>query len=712
MEEASKHSLLTLDIRIKVTDYFVPFINCTTMVFARDKWYPESNLPAHGPIISLGYDTNISLVTGKTIQEKFYVARRRNKAAHCWTTITILPEQAGVSKEKEYLKFVGRSCFIDRTWRSHYFILITGVKHDITLDTWMDLYVFDFLGVIELILVDINQSHSSLLQYKYHNIYYNLSIPLIKELQEHIRIPTIEMEQSEAWYHIECSQRDCFDSFSQLGKKLSLRGKYFWTTEELTLANIAKLSDLRDQIADKSKPNTRHVYKDLANAVSFHKFLSYVILQDVLIYGVVGKRPYHHFEHMWRLGMFPTGGYGFVIHDIKTYSFVSCYGVRLNSTMLDALSSPFDNTSWAYMGISFITVVLVFSSILTRCSSNAILLVVGISLENSVSLSAFEAKFRQKAYSMVGVNTLYAIWTIMVGTLLTNWYKTLFTMEMIVPTVYKSPWTGLLEFEGIRIFMPFTFFGGANLDSDRGDYLDGYLFFYYQLLDFTHHIRFNGKQTNDKKIAKKLFKRLQVHFGVDDNMNIVRNGTSGTTVGHLQYYNRTTWEDFPIQPVLYDADGVKVIKSLQTCGKVALMDTKENIAEITNFLNDYHQTAMYVKVNGESFFTEGRPDVRGWGMPPIRSDYVEKRLKRLISSGILTQLKAMYRMWRPPKLLGYHANWTGPRDKPVSRLDFSSKVTTGFYISGCGLIGCIFVLIVEFVKYKYYKMHNFVNLYT
>ncbi|OXA36974.1 hypothetical protein Fcan01_28257 [Folsomia candida] len=651
VEQPSKNELLTKDIRVKVTDYFVPFINCTTMVFARDRWYPESNLPVHGPIISLVYDTNTSLVTGKTIQEKFSVARRRNKAAHCWATITILPEKAGLSKEKEYFKFVGRPCFIDRTWRSHYFILITGFKHDITLNNWMDLYVFDFLGVIELILVDINQNHSSLLQYKYHNIYYNLSIPLINELREHIRIPTIEMEQSEAWYHVECSQRDCFDSFSQLGKKLSLRGKYFWTVEQLTFENIAKLSDSLDQIADKSKPNTRHVYKNLADAISFHKFLSFVILQDVLIYGFIGKRPYHIFEDMWRLSMFPTGGYAFVIHDVKTYSFVSCFGARLNSTMLDALSSPFDNTSWAYMGISFITVVLVFTSILTRCSSNAILLVIGISLENSVSLSAFEAKFRQKAYSMVGVNTLYAIWTIMVGTVFTNWYKTLFTMEMIIPTVYKSPWTGLLEVEGIRILLPFTFFGGVNFELYNGNYLYGYLIFYYQLLQFSHHIRFNGKQTNDKKIATKLFKWLQPHFGVDDNMNDLT-----FEMGRLE------------QPL--------VIKSLQTCGKVALMDTKENIAEITNFLNDYHQTAMYVKVDGESFFTERRPDVRGWGMPPIRSDYVEKRLKRLISAGIVTHLKAMYKMWRPPKLLGYYANWTGPRVKPVSRLDFSSKVTT------------------------------------
>lgn len=145
---------------------------------------------------------------------------------------------------------------------------------------------------------------------------------------------------------------------------------------------------------------------------------------------------------------------------------------------------------------------------------------------------------------------------------------------------------------------------------------------------------------------------------------------------------------------------------------MALIDTKENIAKITNFLNDHHQTATYVKVDGESFFTERRPDIRGWGMPPIRSDYVKKRLKRLISSGIVTHLKDMYNMWRPPKLLGYSANSTVPSVKAVSRLDFSSKVATGFYLCGCGLIISIFVLIVEIFKYKYYQMHNFVNAYN
>ncbi|OXA41999.1 hypothetical protein Fcan01_23312 [Folsomia candida] len=667
-EQSPKIDLFTQGVRIKVTDYFVPFINCTTMVFARDKWSTETNSPKHGPIISLGYDTNISLVTGKMIQEKFSVAQRRNKAAYCWTTVTILPEETGMFKGNEYFKFVGQSSFIDKAWRSHYFILMTGVVNDIKLDNWMDLQIFDYFGLIELIVVDIDQHPSSLLQYKYYNMYFNCGIPLINELRKYIGVHAIEMEQSAAWHHIECSQDNCFDSFTQLGKKLSLRGKYFWTVEQLSLANIAILRDPVDQMADKSKPSTRHIYKNLADATSFHQFLSFVILQDVLIYGFVGKMPYHYFRDMWRLSGFPTGGYDFVIHDVKTYSFVSCYGVKLNSTMLDALSSPFDDTSWAYLGICFVTVALLLISILRRCSSNAILLVLGISLENSVSLSHFETKFRRKRYSMVGVHSLFAIWTILVGTVFTNWYKTLFTMEMIVPTVYKSTWTSLMEVEGIRIFMPFFLLTGNAVEAYTADFYR-YFFFYYQLLGISYHISFNGKQDKDRKIATNLFRRLQPHFGMDDNINVVRNGTFISTVGfhELPVYNRSTLEDFPIQPVLYDGEDSY---------RVALIDTKENIAKITNFLNDHHQTATYVKVDGESFFTERRPDIRGWGMPPIRSDYVKKRLKRLISSGIVTHLKDMYNMWRPPKLLGYSANSTVPSVKAVSRLDFSSKVAT------------------------------------
>lgn len=127
------------------------------------------------------------------------------------------------------------------------------------------------------------------------------------------------------------------------------------------------------------------------------------------------------------------------------------------------------------------------------------------------------------------------------------------------------------------------------------------------------------------------------------------------------------------------------------------MDTNENIAVITSFLNDHQQKVTYVKGDGDSLFSE----IRGWLVAPVRDNYVEKRLKIFTSSGILTHWKIMYSMWKPIKLLGHYANWTGPKVEPVSRLNFSSKITTGFYVCGIGLIICVLILFAEVGKHIY-----------
>ncbi|OXA54415.1 hypothetical protein Fcan01_11884 [Folsomia candida] len=675
------------------------------MVFTPDKVSWGSKSPPVGPVISLVYDIALSLVTGYTILEKFSMSRRRNKSPHCWTTFAILPELAGLSKQKEYLKFVGLPIFIDKTSRSHYFILMTAVKHDIQREDFLDSFVFDYLCLAELILVDATQNDNSMLRFKYHNIYH-----LRKTLQWRMEY---SVKYSEAWYTIECELPNCFDELVQVGKNVSLLNKYFWTLETISLSTFAILSNLIGQMDSHSVRYSRHANQRLAEVTSFQNFVNFLILQDVLSYGFVGKIPYHHLEQMFRytfMHTFRSRGSVFVMYDIKKYSFVSCYGVKHNSTLLKELASPFDADIWTYAAIYFTTFIIIFTLMLRRDISDGFFVIVGLSLENSVSLSVYENSFRKKRSSMFGINALVIIWSIFVGTVLTNWYKTLFTMEMIIPTVYKSPWTGLMEVEGIRILMPFTPPGGvevANIDD-----FSRYPFFYYQMLMLFDQVRNrngNRKFDADKRIAAKLFKKLQSYLGLDDNLEPVRNGTSAPVINMSEF--RNTLADFPIQPVEYDKDdSYGVIKSLQTCGKVALMDTKENIQEITNFLNDRRHKEIYVQVEGDSFFTGRQPDIRGWDLPPIRTDYVEKRLKIFISSGIMSHLKEIHRMWHPAKLLGHYANWTGPKGDTVSRLEFSSKVTTGFYLCGFAFIICAGVLFAEIVRYKYDKQYNSVNV--
>lgn len=95
---------ITLNIRVKLTDYLLPFVNCTVMVFTPHKvsWGVKS--PPAGPIISLVYDAGLSLVAGKMILKKFSLSRRRNKLPHCWTTFAILPELVGLCEQKNILK--------------------------------------------------------------------------------------------------------------------------------------------------------------------------------------------------------------------------------------------------------------------------------------------------------------------------------------------------------------------------------------------------------------------------------------------------------------------------------------------------------------------------------------------------------------------------------------------------------------------------------
>lgn len=401
-------------IRIKVTDYFAPFENCTTMVFTPDGFSWGTISPTHGPIISLVYDTNFSGLTGNMIQDKFPIARRRNPSLHCWVTFALLPETAGLFETHN--AFVYMPPFIENNRKPHYFIIMTSVKHEVErylVDDW----ILDNLRLVEIILVDVTKHDNSSLSFEYHNVY-------------HIKSPAFGMWHSQEWYHIGCESADCFDRLALISKNVSWLNKYFWTMSDIILP-----SGLVGQVQAKKIRESRHVYKRIADVNSFHGFLYFLILQDTRINTFASVIRLHSLDPMKRvnLNMLRRSGDTFVIYDVHTYSFVSCHGIRRNSAVFGALSSPLDTTSWAWVGICFLTLVLILTSMLKRHVSDAVFLAIGITLENSASLSVYEDIFRRRGYSTFGIYTLVAIWTIFIGTIMTNWYKTWFTMEMIVP---------------------------------------------------------------------------------------------------------------------------------------------------------------------------------------------------------------------------------------------------------------------------------------
>lgn len=118
---------------------------------------------------------------------------------------------------------------------------------------------------------------------------------------------------------------------------------------------------------------------------------------------------------------------------------------------------------------------------------------------------------------------------------------------------------------------------------------------------------------------------------------------------------------------------------------------------MTTFLNDNDKKIAFVSGDGDSFFNT----FAGWDLIPVKGSFAEHRLKVMISSGIWAHLKFLYKLCKPEKLLDHYANWTHPKVEAVSKLDFGSKITTGFYVSGFCLIICISVLFGEIIRCKY-----------
>ncbi|OXA41465.1 Parvalbumin beta [Folsomia candida] len=361
-------------------------------------------------------------------------------------------------------------------------------------------------------------------------------------------------------------------------------------------------------------------------------FWSSVTAFDILKHGLpTHVRPLYYFTPIIRLNNWGPTGNIFFLYDVQAYSFVSCHQIRSNSNIVKPLSSPLDEWSWALPATYFISVVLILTLLWKQVNSDGIFLMIGISLENSVlSSSDYQTKLKPTNSSLIGLNTIIGVWILLVGTILTNWYKSIFTMEIIVPTLYHSPWTTVMDVEGIRILMPFKLMGEYSVVSIKFEYFR-HKYFYTQVLFRCQEIaRERGEYKRlmvYKNRAKALVNLLRPHFGMNENGWIKNSGVFSDflRIDEPHPFNKSILKDYPIQPVEYDKrDSYSVVKILSTCEKVALIDKTENIVKITNFLNDNQEKKRFVQGDNDHFFSA----IRGWMIPPVRNNYVEERLKR------------------------------------------------------------------------------------
>lgn len=448
IRQATKH-FPTVEIHAKTMDYVNPFENCTTMVFSKTNidWraYKKSTL---GPIMLLDFKTNTNL---GPVFRKLSLQRRRNPSKHCWATFAILPEKYGFSLH--YLDFLRHPCFIQADWPLQYFIWVTTIRKHVQ-NFLTHFYVLEDLGLREVILVDVNNfmGEGSLLSMEYHNIY---------------AIPD-GIVHSEAWYSISCLPNDCLKYLAIKSKALSKLSKYFWT-----MANIQEISAHAGL--------SHHRYRKIAKLTKWNDFVAFLILQDVLTESVRNVSALHFIPHIQRVENMIHERPTLILYGSKSYSFVSCYNVKTNFSVISALTDPFDGASWIFLASNFAAVVTILKALSnTQATSDGVLHVIGVSLENSGI--SFRTIYGAKVHYLIGIYAITAVWMLLVGTILTNWYKTWFTMDMIIPKIYQTPWASVMDVEGVKVLMPLFLLDEYDYDLlPRNDYIL-HKAFYFQLL--------------------------------------------------------------------------------------------------------------------------------------------------------------------------------------------------------------------------------------
>ncbi|OXA39865.1 hypothetical protein Fcan01_25226 [Folsomia candida] len=377
-----------------------------------------------GRVALIAYQGNKNKGMENPIFRKFSLLRRRNPGEHCWVMFAIVPENSGFPVyDSELLK---QPCFIDRNL-PHYFIWITPIKSEI--QNFLKYYhILENLRLREMVLVDLNNlmGEGPQLRMYYHNMY-------------GIHSPPAGIERTELWNRIESN---CFNELGKISKNASKLNKYFWSSS----IKSSRFNDF-----------SRQGYRRIAHLTDLNGFLAFWALQDVSAYKFRYNWPFHTIPPVKRLGQRQANGATFILSEVRSYSFVSCYKTKSNFDILSALTSPLEGISWTLLASGFATVVIIMTALHTKVISDGVLLIIGISLENSVLLSRsiYEATFRREKHYLTGIYIIVAIWIVLVGSILTNWYKTWFTMEMIIPTIHQSPWESVMNVDGIRIMIPF-----------------------------------------------------------------------------------------------------------------------------------------------------------------------------------------------------------------------------------------------------------------
>lgn len=422
---------------LHIKHYVAIFENCTNILVI----YKNQNVQFTRSLIIL---RNATAQKTESLEPRFSLQRRINPARHCWALFDLLPGK-GVMQDYYYYPYTS-NYILKPGFGQKFLILASNFKPNIeqSLPKWraglVDFQLFEIL-VIEICSV------VRTLNLKYLNTYHHKGL-------------LVQGNPSLVWYKIECLPRDevkCFRNVQIIGKAVDQLSKYF-VTMILHKEGKDTLSRIRTRYDKGSKERL-----EIVKLIKVTELASFWSFQDALDYSALNLTHRH-------LAPIPVDNinkpYPFVMGKVETFSFVTCYNVKSDTFVLSGLTTPFDTGAWLCVLLMFSISVLILTLLPRTLRPDGANVMIGIVLENSVRLDGklFKERFPPKS-KVFGVHVLLGVWILMSGMVLTNWYKTSFTMDMIVPVLYTPPWETWLEIEGMEAFVPLNMFEFSNPDS-------------------------------------------------------------------------------------------------------------------------------------------------------------------------------------------------------------------------------------------------------
>lgn len=657
----------------KVLDQFSP---CTSALITPNKSAVFDIKPRLNPIFAFNggrLDNNSILSTADFVRK--YISKQ------CWIFIVLLPE-----RDESFLAFDGdideNEPVVNFIYNQLQRIRLTNhdccvPKYYIFLTTLKDEFVYHFIRILpsqvlnfmEFVVAEVALCVSGL-------------VVLSEIIDDQVVLHFINhyyffprADISHPSYSITCMDvvfSNCMEKLDTVAEFVSKLNKYFWITDLLKIIpNSSFREGSKNGHFHKTVENLAILFRS-STPVNFDDFFGLWILEEVFrdLNQSENLSPNFVLHRKKELYMNPLYT-EIIIYDEVGFSFLSCHKVHRYLSPLNPLTSPFDNITWIFALCTCVSVILITGS---RSSSRTLsgFVTMGICMENSILLVYQSSLFGKKYGTFSAI--IFGVFMIFFGTMLTNWYKTSFTKEIIIPAKYHAPWKTFYDIRNFKIWMPVEAVLSNSQFQTLADEQLHYWFYMRLTAQLTRLAEYEGKS----KIGR-------------ENRDVALAFLNGIKEEEITSNGR---QEKQLKPLRY-RDVTEFVNNLTICDNAAYMDLPENIENILHFMNDNGKEKVFLQGDG-GFFSA----IHGWSSESIKNNYAWHRIKVMISSGIYSFWEKWFKMAMPIKLFQHYANWTYPKVDKVAKLDFSSKISTAFYIFGILVVICILSLFAEFVFHK------------